>query len=115
MMLLFAEGASFDVTRLTDYGAVGLMLALVVFAYNQSQKKLQQVYELRIADMMAELTLERSLRQGFETRITNILDAITKAVGGLTTQVGQKREAIDQLAAVITELVSIVNSIKKGP
>ena len=58
------------------------------------------------------LAIERKARQDFEARVTVILDQIVKTTEGLVAQVGQKREAIDQLTQIISELVMIVNGVK---
>jgi hypothetical protein len=105
--------AGFDITRLADYGVLGMMLLAVMYSLKSVQIALVKSLEDRTADANANLGIERKARQEFEARVTVILDQIVKTTEGLVAQVGQKREAIDQLAGIIGELVQLIHSLKR--
>lgn len=110
-MPLFLQ-ASFDMTRLTDYGVTGLMLGVTLLTLRSIALAYRKTLEDGRIDARNDLATERKARQDFEARVTTILDQLVKTTAELTKQVGQKREAIDQLSAVITDLVSLVNGLK---
>ena len=113
-MILLGQ-STFDVTRLADYGVLGIMLAGAIMALRAGTLRFLKTLEDGRADARSDLQTERNARQNFEARITVILDQLVKTTAALSDQVGQKRESIDQLSHVITELVAMVQQLKSRP
>lgn len=114
-MLLFCQipAAGFDLTRLSDYGVLGLVLAAVMYSLNNVANALKAALEKRATDARDDLASERVARQAFETRMTSIQESLIKAVGELSDKVGMKMESINQLTMTIRELFELVHEVKK--
>jgi hypothetical protein len=114
-MLLFCQipAAGFDLTRLSDYGVLGLVLAAVMYSLNNVANALKAALEKRATDARDDLASERTARQAFEVRMTSIQESLIKAVGELSDKVGMKMESINQLTMTIRELFELVHEVKK--
>jgi hypothetical protein len=114
-MLLFCQipAAGFDLTRLSDYGVLGLVLAAVMYSLNNVANALKAALEKRATDARDDLASERVARQAFEVRMTSIQESLIKAVGELSDKVGMKMESINQLTMTIRELFELVHEVKK--
>jgi hypothetical protein len=115
LMLLFCQipAAGFDLTRLSDYGVLGLVLAAVMYSLNNVANALKAALEKRATDARDDLASERVARQAFEVRMTSIQESLIKAVGELSDKVGMKMESINQLTMTIRELFELVHEVKK--
>lgn len=114
-MLLFCQipAAGFDLTRLSDYGVLGVVLVAVMYSLNNVANALKAALEKRATDARDDLAMERTARQAFEVRMTSIQESLIKAVGELSDKVGMKMESINQLTMTIRELFELVHEVKK--
>ena len=113
--MLFSQAVTtgFDITRLSDYGVLGIMLAAVMYSLNNVANALKAALEKRASDARDDLAAERTARQAFEVRMTSIQESLIKAVGELSDKVGMKMESINQLTMTIRELFDLVHEVKR--